>query len=277
MKTIFIIGVDHSGTTILYKMLAQHPALCWFSQFSMRRGEIPGRRRLPGNVLANRLGRRLFHHAWQKPNTTGRYIPTPIGPPEIWDYLVPDTKRFWYEDDCTEEMKKRLQHICEQECKQWKKTVLIIKSPRLTRSIRLLATCLPDSCFIHILRDGKAVSLSNMHKLSQKLPADRREALKLSAMYWKDVVTYVDGAKEVLEGRLKSIHYEDFCKDVRHHIAKLLENVGLSANGICNRLPKTLTITNGKHFNECPLIYKEDLNTLLGATLSRYGYEPFAL
>jgi hypothetical protein len=277
MKTIFIIGVDHSGTTILYKMLAQHPALCWFSQFSMRGGEIPGRRRLPGNVLANRVGRKLFHPVWQKQATIpARYIPTPNEAPKIWDYLVPDTKHFWYEDDCTEEMKRRLQYICEQECKQWKKTFLLIKRPRLTRSVRLLATCLPDSSFIHIIRDGKAVSLSNMQKLSRKIP-DRREALKLSAMYWKDVVTYVDDAREVLDKRLKSIRYEDFCKDVHQHIAKILENVGLSADGLYNRLPKTIAVTNNKHFDECPPIYKEDINTLLGTALPRYGYEPFTL
>jgi hypothetical protein len=277
MKTIFIVGVDHSGTTILYKMLAQHPALCWFSQFSMRGGEIPGRRRLPGNVLANRVGRSLFHPTWQKQATiTSRYIPTPNEAPEIWDYLVPDTKRFWYEDDCTEEMRKRLQYICEQECKQWNKTFLLIKRPRLTRSIRLLATCLPDSYFIHIIRDGKAVSLSNMHKLSRRIP-DKREALKLSAMYWRDVVTYVDSAKEILDERLQRLHYEDFCKNVHQHVARLLKNIGLSENGVCNKLPKTLTVTNDKHFEECPSAYKEDLNSLLGTTLCNYGYEPFML
>jgi hypothetical protein len=42
VTTIFIIGVDRSGTTILYRMLAYRPALCWFSQFSMRRSEIRG-------------------------------------------------------------------------------------------------------------------------------------------------------------------------------------------------------------------------------------------
>lgn len=277
MQTIFIIGVDHSGTTILYKMLAQHPELCWFSQFSMRRGEIPGRWRLPGSVLAKRVGRQLFHPDWKKRVTVaGRYIPTPTEAPEIWDYLVPDTKRFWFEDDCTEEIKRRIEHICERECKQWKKTFLIIKRPRLTRAVRLLAACLPDSHFIHIIRDGKAVSLSNMKKLQRRI-SDSQEALEVSALNWKDVVNYVDNAKDFLDGRLETLHYEDFCQDIHHHIENLLNNVGLSVDGLYHQLPKTLNVTNDKHFNECPLLYKETLNTFLAPTLLHYGYEPFAL
>ena len=47
MSPVFVFGADHSGTTILYRMLAYHPDLTWLSQFSLRRGEIPGRRRRP--------------------------------------------------------------------------------------------------------------------------------------------------------------------------------------------------------------------------------------
>ena len=58
MSPVFVFGVDHSGTTILYRMLAYHPDLTWFSQFSLRRGEIPGRRRRPiadGSILMLRV------------------------------------------------------------------------------------------------------------------------------------------------------------------------------------------------------------------------------
>ena len=46
-RAIFVVGVEHSGTTILYRMLARHPDLAWLSHYSMRDGEIPNRCRVP--------------------------------------------------------------------------------------------------------------------------------------------------------------------------------------------------------------------------------------
>ena len=56
----FILGAAHSGTTILYRMLALHPEVLWFSQFSLRSGEIAGRWSLPFND-ANRQGAPTIH------------------------------------------------------------------------------------------------------------------------------------------------------------------------------------------------------------------------
>ena len=33
---VFLFGVDHSGTTVVYRMLAYHPDLAWFSQFTFK-------------------------------------------------------------------------------------------------------------------------------------------------------------------------------------------------------------------------------------------------
>jgi hypothetical protein len=67
---VFVFGAAHSGTTILYRMLAYHPGLTWLSQFSLRAGEIPGRRRAPG---ANRvdLVLRSVPHRWRKGRAEG--------------------------------------------------------------------------------------------------------------------------------------------------------------------------------------------------------------
>ena len=40
-RAIFVVGVEHSGTTILYRMLARHPDLAWLSHYSMRDGKNP--------------------------------------------------------------------------------------------------------------------------------------------------------------------------------------------------------------------------------------------
>ena len=63
---IFVMGAQHSGTTILYKMIALHPDVTWFSQFSKRDGSIPGRFRFPGYRLLDHILRRRFRHSWLK-------------------------------------------------------------------------------------------------------------------------------------------------------------------------------------------------------------------
>ena len=89
MSPVFVFGADHSGTTILYRMLAYHPALTWLSQFSLRRGEIPGRGRRP---MADRLDPvlRSVRHPWRKETTRLRHwlVPQPGEEATIWAYLL---------------------------------------------------------------------------------------------------------------------------------------------------------------------------------------------
>ena len=37
LKPIFIVGAPRSGTTLLYDLLAQHPTLGWFSNYSLKK------------------------------------------------------------------------------------------------------------------------------------------------------------------------------------------------------------------------------------------------
>jgi hypothetical protein len=53
-RPVYMYGAAHSGTTILYKMLALHPGATWFSQYSQRDGSVSGRRRW---LLAHPLDR----------------------------------------------------------------------------------------------------------------------------------------------------------------------------------------------------------------------------
>ena len=93
---IFVVGVAHSGTTILHRMLAYHPALAWFSQFSLRGGEIRGRSRIPGARLVDRRLRSIPHH-WQKQKPSFRRPPLTPRPGEawtIWADLINDGRGF---------------------------------------------------------------------------------------------------------------------------------------------------------------------------------------
>ena len=37
IKPIFIVGVPRSGTTLMYRLLGQHPSLAWFSTNTLKK------------------------------------------------------------------------------------------------------------------------------------------------------------------------------------------------------------------------------------------------
>lgn len=270
------MGVEHSGTTILHKMLGQHPDVCWFSQFSMRGGEIPTRRRLPFYRQINSVGRRLYPPSWKKVfGITTKLFPVPMEPHKIWDYLLPNEKQFFDENDYDEAAAERMRKIVNLACTYWKKNVHVIKLPRLTRATRLLAKVFPDAYFVYIIRDGKAVALSNKEKFMWRggTPDD---ALKRSAEFWKDVVTYFKGSEDSIRGRLITVRYNEFCMDVRGHLRNILDFIGIPTDDqFFEQFPERLEVTNKRHFSDCTPEEKKIINDAIGDTLVEFGYKKF--
>ena len=97
IRPIFIIGVEHSGTTILYRMLARHPDLAWLSQYSMRGGEVPSRMRVPFYSLINRVGTRALGTKWRKDfGLLTTILPNPYEGLETWDLsLLPNSRKYF--------------------------------------------------------------------------------------------------------------------------------------------------------------------------------------
>ena len=86
----FILGAAHSGTTILYRMFALHPEVLWFSQFSLRSGEIAGRWSLPFNDPIDSALRQFTRHDWQKVSSRRLQwiVPTPSEVRNVWKDLL---------------------------------------------------------------------------------------------------------------------------------------------------------------------------------------------
>jgi len=275
---IFIIGVEHSGTTILYRMLAKHSVVCWFSQYSMRGGEVPSRFRVPFYNQINKYGNKLFPITWRK--RFGLYeklIPSPSEPHKIWEYLLPDEKQFFDESDFEKMQAQKMRDFIKMECDAWGKDLLITKLPRLTRAVAVLKQAFPDAYFVHIVRDGKAVALSNQSKFA-RYTDDNIRALKDSAEYWRDVVNYVAEQKQSIEGRYIQVRYEDICSDVHGVLKSILSDLNVSLGKFdMSDIPKELTVTNEKHFEECSKEEKMVLNDILANSLRRYNYDQFRL
>jgi hypothetical protein len=285
-RIVFIVGPAHSGTTIIYRMLAQHPDVAWFSQYSMHGGQIPGRVRLPFYGVVNRLGKRFFSVSWKKTydrkkrhsNRPG-LIPTPTEPHQIWDYLLPVQDaffQFFTESDIHAEMVSHMRSICFEEAHAWRKSYLLVKLPRLSQAARLLAHVFPEALFIRITRDGKAVALSTAHKFSRH-GESKHEALYQSACHWRAVEEYITSAQHAYADRFITLSYESLCADVRGSILKMSDFAGLSRNAFVQKLPEQLTLTNERWFRNLSTDEKVLLNDILQPLLEKQGYALFAV
>jgi hypothetical protein len=269
IKPIFVLGVAHSGTTILYNILAFHPDLAWFSQYSQRDGTMPERFYLPFEAVFNRVLRRLFKHSWQKgKGFWSLAIPFPSEADRIWNYILPESRQGVGE----EEIKHRVKTIVYRELNRWHRNRIIFKLPRLSTEVALLHEVFPNALFIHSIRDGRAVALSNCHKF-QRGEKDKLKALRHSAEHWKEVVIKVQQEKRNTKHFLE-IKYEDFCNDVHGYIARILDFGGLDKSRMpWHQCPAELTPTNDKWLMSCSESEKLLLEQILGSTLTELGYE----
>lgn len=269
LTPIFVLGAGHSGTGILYRMLALHPDLAWFSQFSQRDGRIDGRRALPFAFLLDSNLRRLARHDWHKKHTGWRQkvLPRPKEGHGIWAFIFPKN------GEPVSDAAARVRDLLDEETKLWKKQHFIAKLPRLYAYIDVLHEAFPNACFVHIVRDGRAVALSNRYKKrkTMRTETEAQRTLARTAAFWKDVVTTVDVHRSQI--RLLEIRYEDLCDDVHEHVARIFGFCGLETDRFpFDSIPTTLSVTNQRWLDratEPELRYLEDE---LGPLLENYGY-----
>jgi hypothetical protein len=152
MAPVFVFGVDDLDAAILYRMLAYHPDLTWFSQFSLRAGQIPGRARRPG---ADRLDRplRFMRHSWRKeePSSLSRLlVPHPDTGEVIWNHLFAD------EEIAAQRVRFYLTALSK---RHGRKRVLANRR-EFDHYLEVLWSAFPTANFVQIVREGPPVALS---------------------------------------------------------------------------------------------------------------------
>jgi hypothetical protein len=261
-----VLGVDHSGTTILYRMLAYHPSLAWFSQFSLRGGQIPGRSRRPGADRLDRVLRRL-PHSWEKSRSRiGRFtVPRPGEEAPIWNYLL--------EDEATDAA--RVRSCLREFSKRFNGRPVLAKRPAFVWHLDLLSAAFPQAHFVHIVRDGRPVALSLRAKKLRQAALVGREldpdvTLQESALDWVDGLERVESTPgiEPIE-----IRYEDFCADVHGVIDSVLRHSGLDTESYpFERCPPTLSQRNARWLERASDRELAEISEIQRDCLLRYRY-----
>lgn len=272
---IYVLGVGHSGTTILYKMVALHPDTTWFSQYSQRGGVIPGRTRMPFGRTVERALRVAIGPDWRKETGSRRrtlrraIVPSPNEARPIWSHLLPLDHPI---DDS--ESVRRIRTMFEAEHRFWGKPFLVTKPLWLFRHLDVLHAAYPNAKFVHIVRDGRAVALSLRPKFSRRGESPR-EALGAAAARWVDVLSRVDAARGDMD--VTELRYEDLCEDVPGNLRRVLSFAGPAEDRYpFHRCPSTLTPTNSKWLGGAKAWELEILDDVQREYLERYGYAAIA-
>jgi hypothetical protein len=260
---VFVMGVKHSGTTILYRMLAMHPDVAWFSQFSCRDGSIPGRRHIPGVGALESLLRRQ-PHTWMKVPASWRkyYFPLPDEAGQIFEYLLPAEAKI-----SPDESADRMRRFFEAECRRWGKGTIVVKLPRLFRQVPAIRHAYPTAPFVHIIRDGRAVAFSVRPRYTYRGESSM-QALESSARLWLTAMAALLPESEA--GRSLDIGYEDFCTDVRGWVRRAVEFAGLDPGRFpYDKIPASLAPTNDRWLKTATRDEMELLERVLGDRFGR--------
>jgi len=228
---VFLVGAARSGTSLLYRVLALHPAATYLSNWVQR---FP---QLPELVALNRLARAMpqtRHRMWFGPKGDEAYVygerrsafrrafPNPAeaegfyrqsGVPEN-GHDAPTLSRA-----ASEELRRRVRRVARADGHR----ALLMKRIANNRRLPLLAELFPGARFIEIVRDGRAVAASIARVDWWEgstvwwwggTPADWRAAgrdpWELCARNWTEEVAITRTGLAGLDAdRVLSIRYED--------------------------------------------------------------------
>ena len=162
-KPIFIVGVPRSGTTLLYRLLAQHPDLGWFSKTTMKK--LLTNEFLQFVYLRRRIfGMRKMSYPIDAYNET--FFSTTEHPLEfgyLWDSVF---KGYW---DC-KVSQTNLQVFIDtviETLQEQKKSRFLGKALKNSIRIPFLKDTFNDSIFVHIIRDPRSVVNSMLRRASE--------------------------------------------------------------------------------------------------------------
>jgi len=250
-RPIFVIGMPRSGTTILFEALARHPSLGWLSNYCRMYPRSPWvnvlRRVLDNPVI------RLHGHKKQYGSAApyNLWLPQPDEAYEFWDTYsgVPFSTDSLRERRCEPQPRSALRDAAARVVSWQHRDRFAAKLTGPSR-IGFLSSVFPNSIFVHVIRDGRAVthSLLNVRFWQRRGGLERpfwsgllgpddvqlwersaRDSAVLAAVQWKRVIELARiEAKAVGSDRYVEIRYEDFTADPHLTMAAVMRACDLS-------------------------------------------------
>jgi len=290
-KPIFIIGVERSGTTLLYSILANHPDLYWLSRLDSA---------LPSNPCISSLVRQLLSPISVK----SAYIAIPgtislsqgmLPPSEClpywrqifkWgdeaNYLIEDDR--FTEADVDERIKRFLHEDLKLRLLWMQKKRLLFKQPGFSLKVRFINAVFPDALFLHIIRDPfmNCLSLVRAKEAGHekfwgiKIPGWRN---LLAADKWLQAAIQIHTTLEIIEEDIRKarieerylrLKYEDLIGSPYESLRRVLDFCCLSWTDSIEDALKG--IRKGQNKNNNKMVFPKEVTDILTSIAEKYEY-----
>jgi hypothetical protein len=291
--------MPRSGTTILYEAFARHPLLAWPSNYSQSYPTLPWLN----------LSRRLLDNRWlrlygtkkqyQKQNILSPYLPRPNEAYRFWDRQTGvDFSRDWLLDtDCDPAVAQRLRNSVTGLCRWQGRPRFSAKLTGPPR-IRFLQSAFgPQTVFVHVIRDPRAVveSLMNIgfwrelggfdgpfwkgglaQDVVDQWARDGRDPAVLAALQWRQVIQAARAESAGLDpSRYIEVRYEAFMQSPHEVLTDLYRACRLDDAAAAHRALErgpTLRNMNDKFRQKFSPGQIARLNAAAEPALSELGY-----
>ena len=284
-KPIFIVGSGRSGSTVLHRILTEHPITAWISILCERYPEKPEWNRL----LLRSLDLPLVGSI-----VKDRFKPSEAY--EFWEHYCRGFRRPFRDlmaSDVTNRNRAKLRAAFQQIPVKGRDRLLI----KITGWPRLgfLNEIFPDAKFVHILRDGRAVANSllnvdfwwgwrgpenwRMGPLSPELMAIweqyDRSFVALAGLQWNIFLNAMENAQASVDPeRFLLLKYEDLCAEPASALKRVLEFSELPWD------PRMATVGREHRLSSRNPKWQQDLTeeqqrileTITSEYLEKYGY-----
>ena len=298
---IFMIAMPRSGTTAISEVLSLHGDLGWLSNAVNRFPGFPWVAffdRLASNSLSGELFRGKKKQDRRFSSKIYRFLPYSIEAIRYWQWFCGDDFYWDYllrQVASTYQKERLLQSLSIILHSQGKKRFF----SKLTGPSRIhyLTSIFPDACFIHIVRDPRAVVLSLLRASfwRQKGGFEKpwwkngllredlaewdfyeRSPVALAAIQWKRVVEVTWEEKKFLDLRqFIEVRYEEFTEIPHDILRKVLEKFDLADSKQAHKyLDSKGSVTNMNHKVEDKLsvVQREIVENITRETAERAGY-----
>lgn len=295
-RVVVLLGAGRSGTTLLYKVLATHPEIGYFSNYQAR---FPG---APDTARLHRLLRGrpdLVRRAWFG-DDGGAYfgvrrrwhkalVPTPAEAEAVYHAcgLRVDTA---LEDRLSDESVAGLRRVFEAARRAGGAAVQLTKRTANNRRVAQLLQAFPEARFLHIVRDGRAVASSSLvvdwwpdHVLHwcgqtpRQMAAAGHDPLEVAARHWVESMQVLEQGLALLpSGSLLQLRYEELLERPADAAGRILNHVGVT-----RQAPQFWSILESLGLSSKPEGWRKRwtpdqlarVEAIQGGTLQRWNYQ----
>lgn len=289
---VVILGVERSGTTLLYSLLSNHPDLYWLSRLDSVMPRWPRTATLLRRVMTALHPQSHVAVPGAISRSTGLVSPSECLP--YWravfgwgderDYRVEDDH--FTEDDVTDGLRERLCRDLSVRCRWSGRSHVLLKQPGFALKVRFLAEVFPDAYFVHVLRHPywNWVSLVRAKRRSEerfwgtKTPGWRElldvEPEVQAALQMEAVSAILESDVQrasIPPGHWLRVRYEDLTSRPQHVLERIARNVGIPPPPELGPLASAVRAAppTGAGADACP----DEAARIIQRLEERHGYE----